>query len=112
MRRGSKRNRLLDYWLGIPLLNALATLRKTGRRRQWPAQVTKVGVICSPALGDTLLFSGVLRDLRGWCDSQVGGGIEIVHFCMRQNLAAAELIAGADRRVLVDLTKPGQSIRR
>ena len=68
--------------------------------------------MCSPALGDTLLFSAALRDLRAWCDSQVGGGIEIVHFCMRQNVAAAELIAGADRRVLVDLTKPGQSIRR
>jgi heptosyltransferase-3 len=112
MRRGSKKNRLLDYWLGIPLLNVMAILRKAGRRRQWPARVAKVGVMCSPALGDTLLFSAALRDLRAWCDSQVGGGIEIVHFCMRQNVAAAELIAGADRRVLVDLTKPGQSIRR
>jgi heptosyltransferase-3 len=112
MRRGSKKNRLLDYWLGVPLLNVLATMQVSGRRRQWPKRVATIGVMCSPALGDTLLFSGALRDIRAWCDRQGGGGIEIVHFCMKQNVAAAELIAGADRRVLVDLTKFGESIRR
>lgn len=112
MRRGRKKNRVLDYWLGIPLLNVLATAMKTGRRQKWPSRVARVGVMCSPALGDTLLFSGALRDIRSWCDRQAGGGIEIVHFCMRQNVAAAELIAGADRRVLIDLTRPQESLQR
>lgn len=99
----------MDYWLGIPLLNLLATLKVTGRR--WPDSVAKIGVMCSPALGDTLLFSAVARDLRAWAD---GGQsrIEIVHFCMKQNLAAAKLIAGVDRRILIDLTRPGESIER
>jgi heptosyltransferase III len=74
--------------------------------------VKRVGVMCSPALGDTLLFSGVLRDLRAWCDDQAGDRVEIVHFYMKQNQAAAELVAGADRRVLVDLTSPVESISR
>src|SRR5580692_6040812 len=112
MRRGSKKNRLLDYWLGIPLLNVLAIVWGAGRRRRWPVQVKRVGVMCSPALGDTLLFSGVLRDLRAWCDDRAGGRVEIVHFYMKQNQAAAELVAGADRRVLVDLTGPVESISR
>src|SRR5271170_3623258 len=107
MRRGSKKNRLMDYWLGIPLLNILATLRVIGRRRQWPMKVARVGVICSPALGDTLLFSAALQDVRAHCPDS-----EIIHFCMKQNLAAAELIPGADRQVLIDLTKPGESIKR
>lgn len=103
MKRGSKKNRLLDYWLGIPLLNLVAGGR---RRRAWPGPPARLGVMCSPALGDTLLFSGVLADLRAafpraW----------IVHFCMRSNLAAAEILAGADERVVLDLTNPAGSVR-
>jgi ADP-heptose:LPS heptosyltransferase len=105
MQRGSIKNRVLDYWVGIPLLNALATFR---RKRTMPTDVRRVGVMCSPALGDTLLFSGALRDLRRY----LGSGVEIVHFCMRQNLAAAELLDGADRRVVIDLTNPIPTIKR
>jgi heptosyltransferase-3 len=68
--------------------------------------------MCSPALGDTLLFSGALRDIRAWCDREPGDRVEIVHFCMKQNLAAAELIAGADQRILIDLTQPRASIKK
>lgn len=102
MRRGRKTNRLLDYWVGIPLLNALATFHI---RRVWPERVERIGVMCSPALGDTLLFSAVAVDLR-----RAFPQAELVHFCMRQNLAAAELIPGIDRRVVLDLTKPAQGI--
>lgn len=104
MRRGSRKNRILDYWVGIPLLNGLATLRI--RRRKLPETIRKLGVMCSPALGDTLLFSGALRDLR----RHYGNQTEIVHFCMRQNLAAAEIIPGAGRRVVIDLTNPSATI--
>ena len=105
MRRGSKKNRLIDYWLGIPLLNVLATVLVTGRRRRWPARVARVGVMCSPALGDTLLFSAALQDVRAHFPDA-----EIIHFCMQQNLAAADLIPGASRRVLINLTGPRESI--
>ena len=63
--------------------------------------------MCSPALGDTLLFSAALQDLRAY----FGAGVEIVHFCMKPNLAAAEMIPGADRRVVVSLMRVGESIR-
>jgi heptosyltransferase-3 len=107
MRRGSRKNRWMDYWVGIPLLNALATAKISGRQRPWPAEVARIGMMCSPALGDTLLFSAVLQDVRAQFPYT-----EIIHFCMRQNLAAAELIPGADRRVLIDLTRPVETIRR
>ena len=96
---------MLDYWLGIPLLNLLATFR---RRRGYPPQISRVGVMCSPALGDTLLFSGALRDLR----RHFGDGVEIVHFCMKTNLAAAELLEGANRLIEIDLTDPRKTIRQ
>jgi heptosyltransferase-3 len=111
MRRGSTRNRVLDYWLGIPLLNLIAALRP--RHRPWPPpqEIRRVGVLCSPALGDTLLFSSVLQDLRAYFQRPGSQPpVEIVHFCMRPNLAAAEIIPGADRRVVIDLTAPSATI--
>src|SRR6201999_2676072 len=99
MQRGNKRNRQLDLWLGKPLLNVLATFRR--RRSSPPAVVRTVGVMCSPALGDTLLFSGPLQDLRAALPDA-----RIIHFCTKQNLAAAEIVPGADERVLIDLTRP------
>ena len=103
MRRGIKKNRLLDFWVGIPVLNLLAAART---KRKWPEQTHRIGVMCSPALGDTLLFSAVARDLRNaFPDAQ------IFHLCMQQNLAAAELIGGIDRHVLLDLTHPFESLK-
>lgn len=105
MQRGKKRNRQLDLWVGIPLLNLLATVRR--RRTQPPHDPRRIGVMCSPALGDTLLFSAVLGDIRAAFPAA-----HIVHFCMKQNLAAAEVIPGADKRVLISLTKPVKTARR
>jgi len=103
MRRGKKRNRQFDLWLGMPLLNVLATFRR--RRATPPLAIHRIGVICSPALGDTLLFSGPLQDLRSAFPQA-----RIIHFCTRQNFAAAEIIPGADGRVLIDLTRPADTI--
>lgn len=105
MQRGSKRNRQMDQWVGTPILNFMATFRS--RRRAAPKQPRRVGVMCSPALGDTLLFSGALQDLRAALPEA-----HITHVCMPQNIAAAEIIPGADERLVVDLTKPGETVRR
>jgi heptosyltransferase III len=102
MQRGRRSNRLLDYWVGTPLLNLLATFH---RRHSPPAHIQKIGVMCSPALGDTLLFSGALQDIRSAYPEA-----HITHICMKQNLAAAEIIPGADARLLIDLTRPLASI--
>lgn len=105
MQRGSKKNRWLDTWVGTPALNLLATLRP---RRKIPSGLPRrVGVMCSPALGDTLLFSGALQDLRAALPNA-----HITHICMQQNWAAAEIIPGADDRLLIDLTRPWATVRQ
>jgi len=103
MQRGSSRNRLLDVWIGVPLLNLAASFH---RRRSAPANPQRVGVMCSPALGDTLLFSAALQDLRAAFPAA-----RITHLCFAENLAAAEIIPGADERVMLNLTSPLASIR-
>lgn len=103
MRRGSPKNRILDHYVGIPLLNLFATFH---RKRRQPTTPGTIGVLCSPALGDTLLFSSVLADLRAFFPHA-----NIVHFCTRQNLAAAEILAGADERIVLDLTDPAPTLR-
>lgn len=107
MQRGKIKNRLLDYWLGIPLLNLLAILMRAGRQRSWPKGIQRIGLICSPALGDTLLFSAVAQDIQSQYPD-----VELIHFCMKQNLAAAQLIPWSARRVILDLTKPFECIRQ
>jgi heptosyltransferase-3 len=62
--------------------------------------------MCSPALGDTLLFSAALQDLRAAFPAA-----HITHLCFAENLAAAEIIPGADERLLLNLTSPLASIR-
>jgi ADP-heptose:LPS heptosyltransferase len=60
----------------------------------------------APALGDTLLFSGPLQDVRALYPNA-----ELVHICMRPSLAASEIIPGADRRLLISLTQPVHAVR-
>ncbi len=103
MQRGKPTNRLLDYWLGTPFLNVLATFRL---RHRPPAAIRRIGVLCSPALGDTLLFSAPLQDIRAaWPQAH------ITHICMKQNLAAAEIIPGADQRLVISLTQPPATVK-
>jgi heptosyltransferase I len=93
----------LDFRVGIPLLHVLALFH---RRRKVPVEIQKIGVLSSAALGDTLLFSGALQDVRAAYPAA-----EIVHLCTAQNVAAAEMIPGASRRVLISLTKPWPSVK-
>ena len=58
-------------------------------------------------MGDTLLFSCVLQDLRAAFPAA-----HLTHICTKQNLAAAEIIPGADAQLLVRLTEPLQTCRR
>jgi heptosyltransferase-3 len=104
MKRGSQKNRLLDLWVGVPVLNVLATLV---RRHKFPSEIRRIGMMCSPALGDTLLFSAVFADVRAHFPKQ-----HLICFCTPQNVAAAMLIPGADDHVVIEMTKPFVTIQK
>jgi ADP-heptose:LPS heptosyltransferase len=104
MRRGRKSNRLLDFWIGVPLLRLLSCFR--WKRAALPGKIDRIGILCSAALGDTLLISGVVADLRRHFPQQ-----QLIFFCTPQNEAAAELIPGIDKLVRYRLTAPHSAVR-
>jgi heptosyltransferase-3 len=104
MRRGIKTNRLLDFYVGIPLLNLSALGRQAAAP---PATIERIGLMANPALGDTLLLSGPLQDLRAAFPRQ-----KLIFFATALNLGAARLLPAVDHIEAVSLTRPFQAIAR
>ncbi len=102
MKRGSRKNRVLDYYLGIPLLQ-LAALGH--RRRSFPKHIERVGILVNPALGDTLLSSGPVKDLRAAFPAQ-----RLIFFCAPSNRISAELLPGLDEQIVISFTRPHEAI--
>jgi heptosyltransferase III len=100
VQRGSARNRNLDRWIGIPLLQLARLVRR--KRPQPPAKsVRRVGILTSTTLGDTLLASAAIQDLQSlWPNA------EIIFFAAPQNRPAAELLPAVTRVVEFSLTHP------
>jgi heptosyltransferase I len=101
--RGNAGLRGLDRWLGIPALLAFSALR----RRTPPAVVRKIGLLRTAAVGDTLLLSGVLRDIRAALPHA-----DIVMVTGKDNAVAGRMAAGDTARVLtIAVDRPLDAIR-
>jgi heptosyltransferase III len=103
MKRGKAANRLLDFYLGIPLLNLFASLRRKGVHPDRPG---RIGLLFNPALGDTLLASAVTQDIRG-----IYPEAKVILFATSANSAAAQLLPGIDAIEILPITRPFKSIR-
>ena len=68
--RGNKALRVLDRWLGIPIVFLLGGFRK---RRNLPGMVHSVGLLMIGAIGDSLLASSLIDDFRANSDHRAGG---------------------------------------
>jgi ADP-heptose:LPS heptosyltransferase len=103
MKRGKAANRLIDFYLGIPILNVLATLHRKGQR---PLAPNRIGMLFNPALGDTLLASAATQDIRN-----IYPDARLIVFATSANIAAAKLLPGVDSIELLPLTRPVEAIR-
>jgi ADP-heptose:LPS heptosyltransferase len=102
--RGNAVLRALDRWLGIPAVLLLSLLP----RRQRPLTIRRVGLLRSAAVGDTLLMSGVLRDIRAALPDA-----DLVFVTGEANAAAGLMSAGSAARVLtIPVGSPLAAIRR
>ena len=103
MKRGNATNRVLDFYLGIPLLNTFASLRRRGVH---PENPRRIGLLFNPALGDTLLASAVTQDIRS-----IYPEARLILFATSANAAAAQLLPGIDAIETLPITRPFESIR-
>lgn len=103
MKRGKVTNRVADRYLGIPVLAGMALFH---RRRNLMVPAKRIGVMASPALGDTLLSSALLIDIRKHYPTS-----EIICFLPTTSSAAASLLPEIDKIVYVDLGAPVRTVR-
>ncbi len=98
MKRGSALYRVMDRYVGIPVLFLTSIARRGGKL---PAAIGRIGVLTSPTLGDTLLASGVIQDLRTHYPAA-----KIIFFYSPTNAAAADLLPCVDELVAIKMTDP------
>jgi heptosyltransferase I len=58
--RGNGTLRVLDRYVGIPVVAASGLLR---RRRRLPETIDRIGIVNGTAIGDTIVLSAVVRDI-------------------------------------------------
>ena len=102
--RGRGVLRKLDHWIGVPILFGLSLLKS---KREKPEQIQSIGLCIFAAIGDALLASSLIADLR-----KAYPGSKITVFATQANAAAFDLITGYDDLVLVPITQPLAAIER
>ena len=103
MKRGRVTNRILDHYLGIPALNLLACLK---RKRVAPRNPSRIGILLNPALGDTMLASGPIQDIRTTYPAA-----KLILFAARSNMAAATMLPDIDVIEPLQITNPMKVVR-
>lgn len=106
--RNNKILRKLDTYVGIPLVYTLGLLRKN--RKLDPLLHDKIqpriALIKTAGIGDTILVSGIIRELRDFFP-----GAHICIICAKSNAALADMITEIDEKFIFNMTKPLSSFR-
>lgn len=100
--RGNIWLKLLDQYVGIPLVAILGVLH---RKRAVPRDIRTIGIFKEVSIGDTVLLAGPLRDLR-----KAFPKARIIFFAGTSNLATARMLPCVDEVVLVNIVKPWRGI--
>jgi ADP-heptose:LPS heptosyltransferase len=104
--RGNPRLKFLDRYVGIPAVAVLSLWRRLRGRRALPAQWHTVGVFLTAGIGDTVVASGVLHDLR-----TARPDARIVLFVTANNAAFARLSPDPDAVVELPVRRLPTAIR-
>jgi ADP-heptose:LPS heptosyltransferase len=89
--RGNPALHFMDRYVGIPAITFAGSIRK---KRVLPANIRKIGLLKGGAIGDTVLLSAVVADLR-----EAFPAAEIILFAGESNYEMACLLDGVDRVV-------------
>src|ERR1700681_2491120 len=89
--RGSALLHYLDRAIGIP---AIMVLGSTRRKRALPSTIQTIGLLKTGAIGDTVLLSAIIADLRGAFPEAA-----MIFFASEGNFEMAGMLEGLDRVV-------------
>jgi len=108
--RGNPALRRMDRWLGIPLIALLSLFRKRRTKEEHaadgmapPSAAPVITLLKSSAIGDTVLLSAVIRDLRAGlphCRLRLA--------CGSSNAPLAHMVNGLEEVVVLPMSKPLQ----
>jgi heptosyltransferase I len=104
MKRGSVSNRFFDRNVGIPVLFAMSRFSWPHAR---PGSFNRIGILAPPALGDTILNSGALQDVRSEYPKA-----HLIYFSTPNNSPIVSYLPGIDELVNIRLTSPLSCIRK
>lgn len=101
--RGQNLLKRVDLVVGGALLSLLGMFR---RKRRPPAECTTAGIFAFAAIGDSILSSIIISELR-----KVRNISKVVVFASRSNARIYDLFDGLDEVVVVPLTSPLNALR-
>jgi heptosyltransferase-3 len=104
--RGNPRLKFLDRYVGIPAVAALAVPRRLRGRRRLPDRWQTVGLLVTSGVGDIVVATGVLADLR-----RARPDADIVLFVTANNASFAELLTAPDEVVELPVRRPWIAVR-
>lgn len=105
MERGNRLLRIVDRWLGIPLLAAVNICRKLQPRASHCAIEPNIGLLCLGAIGDLLLLAPLINGIR---ERLPRGRIQLI--TSRANRGAIPLLRNVDSSFSCPVTRPMQLI--
>jgi heptosyltransferase III len=104
--RGNKRLKFLDRNAGIPVIALLGAARRLRGRRAVPADWKTIGLVKTVGIGDTVLLSGIIHDIRA-----ARPDARIVLFVSANNAGFARLLDDVDEVVTVPVRDIAGAVR-
>jgi ADP-heptose:LPS heptosyltransferase len=105
--RGNRALKALDRIAGIPAVGTAGVARRLRGRRPVPKDWQSIGLVETAAVGDVILLSGVVRDLRA-----ARPNARIVLFATSTNAGFARLLDGPDEVVVLPVRAIASAVRR
>jgi ADP-heptose:LPS heptosyltransferase len=103
--RGNKRLKFLDRYAGIPVVTLLGAPRRVRGGRPVPADWRTIGLVKTVGIGDLVLLSGVIHDIRA-----TRPDARIVLFVSANNAGFAHLLDDVDRVVVLPVRNIAQAV--
>ena len=105
--RGNRLLRRADFIAGIPM-TFIAGLFKIRKKSLPPGDdIKRIGILATAAIGDTILISAVLKDLKSAYPDA-----EMVFFAGGTNAAITQMICPQDRMAVLPVSRPDKACRQ